>query len=169
MRAIKLAALSLVILFIIITGISLFIPSNIRISRAINIKADKEAVMSAIRDPTRWKTWHPGMENAPLLYVNGKPGGVILDSTSMERPVTIIITKETPDQVTAEFNPKKLRPVTNVWQALSYSSNDSITIQWYMHFNLRWYPWEKFSSLLLEKSHGTRMEEGLGRLKKLFK
>jgi hypothetical protein len=36
-----------------------------------------------------------------------------------------------------------------------------------MDFHLRWYPWEKFGSLLLEKSYGTKMEMGLMSLKKL--
>jgi hypothetical protein len=36
-----------------------------------------------------------------------------------------------------------------------------------MDFHLRWYPWEKFASLLLEKSYGPRMEQGLATLKRL--
>jgi hypothetical protein len=35
-----------------------------------------------------------------------------------------------------------------------------------MDFKLRWYPWEKFSSLLLEKRYGPVMEQGLAKLKK---
>jgi hypothetical protein len=36
-----------------------------------------------------------------------------------------------------------------------------------MDFRLRWYPWEKFSSLLFEKSYGLTMEKGLNNIKKL--
>jgi hypothetical protein len=36
-----------------------------------------------------------------------------------------------------------------------------------MDFRLRWYPWEKFSSLLFEKQYGTQMEAGLESLKQL--
>jgi hypothetical protein len=34
-----------------------------------------------------------------------------------------------------------------------------------MQFKLRWYPWEKFASLLFEKQYGTQMEAGLNKLK----
>jgi hypothetical protein len=37
-----------------------------------------------------------------------------------------------------------------------------------MDFRLRWYPWEKFSSLLLEKRYGPMLENGLDNLKKLM-
>ena len=167
MRLIKLAFISFVFLFLLITGISLFIPSHIRISRAVNIKANQDSVMAQIKDAAKWKNWHPGLDSAALLYVDGEVKGVILDSSDMRTPVTIVITHTTPHEVTASFNPKKMRPVTYAWQTISYPGQDSVTLQWYMDFHLRWYPWEKFSSLLLEKSHGIKMEEGLSRLKKL--
>jgi hypothetical protein len=70
--------------------------------------------------------------------------------------------------VTAQFITKKMKPVATGWKTISYPNNDSVTVQWYMDFHLRWYPWEKFGSLLLEKSHGARMEQGLTNLKKLI-
>jgi hypothetical protein len=33
---------------------------------------------------------------------------------------------------------------------------------------LRWYPWEKFASLGLEKTYGSQMEVGLTRMKALL-
>ena len=168
MRILKLAFISFVFLFLLITGISLFIPSHIRISRAVNIKADKEAVMAQIRDPAMWKNWHPGLDSAALLYVDGKVKGVILDTSDITTPVTLAITHISDNEVTAQFTPKKMRPVTYAWQTISRSGQDSLTLQWYMDFHLRWYPWEKFGSLLLEKSHGAKMEQGLTRLKKLL-
>ena len=167
MRLIKLGLLSIVILFLLITGISLFIPSHIRISKAINIKADKDSIMAQINDAGRWKNWYPGLDSAKLLYVDGKAKGVTLDDSDTSHPVYIIINEEKYDEVNAQFISKKLRPVTHGWRTISYSTSDSITLQWYMDFHLRWYPWEKFGSLLLEQSYGTKMEKGLSNLKKL--
>jgi len=36
-----------------------------------------------------------------------------------------------------------------------------------MDFHLKWYPWEKFSSMLLENRYGPMMEQGLAKLKKV--
>ena len=53
------------------------------------------------------------------------------------------------------------------WNFYATEIPNSVTVQWYMDFHLRWYPWEKFSSLLLEKRYGPMMEKGLGNLKAL--
>ena len=55
----------------------------------------------------------------------------------------------------------------NGWKFISHAGSDSATLQWYIDFNLRWYPWEKFASLLFEKSYGAQMEQGLSNLKKI--
>ncbi|MEI9809028.1 MAG: hypothetical protein WDO16_14850 [Bacteroidota bacterium] len=90
----------------------------------------------------------PGLDSAQLLYVDGDVKGVILDTSDMKKPVTITIVKNETDEVTAMFFPKKMQPVTNVWRTISHPGQDSVTLQWYMDFQLRWYPWEKFGSLM---------------------
>ena len=167
MRFIKLGIISFIFLFLLITGISLFIPSHIRISKAINIGASKDSLFAQIRDPSNWKNWYPGMDSAKPMYVQGVVKGMILDNKDSSHPIYLGITKIAEDEVTAEFVSGRMRPIVNVWRTISYPSKDSIVLQWYMDFHLRWYPWEKFSSLVLEKSYGTRMEQGLSRLKQL--
>ena len=166
MRFIKLALFSFIILFLLITGISLLIPSHIRISKAINIKAEKDSVMAQLKYPANWKNWYPGLDTAKLLYEAGEIKGVILAKDSLH-PAYIRITKQEPDEITAQFITPKMRPVVNGWKTFNYSTNDSITLQWYMDFHLRWYPWEKFGSLLLESSYGAKMEKGLTNLRTL--
>lgn len=168
MRHLKLALISFIFLFLLITGFSLFIPSHIRISKAINIKAGKDSIMMQIRDAAKWKNWYPGLDTAKLYYENGIVKGVMLNDKDPDHPVYIHIIKEEPGEITAEFITQKRKPVINGWRTISYSTTDSITLQWYMDFHLRWYPWEKFSSLLLERSYGSKMEQGLTNLKKLL-
>src|SRR5258706_1528134 len=165
MRFIKLAVISFIILFFVITGISLFIPSHVRISKAINIKAEKDSIMAQIRNPLRWKNWYPGIDSAAFFYEAGEVKGVILDNKDKSHPVYLAITKGQPDEITAQFITPNMRPVENGWRAISYSTTDSVTLQWYMDFHLRWYPWEKFRSLLLEGSYGAKMEKGLTNLR----
>jgi hypothetical protein len=72
MRVIKLAILSFIFLFLLVTTISLFIPSHIRISRATDINSTKQGVMSLIADPLKWKEWYPGADSLAILYIEGK-------------------------------------------------------------------------------------------------
>jgi len=57
------------------------------------------------------------------------------------------------------------RNITSGWYLHPGNAIGDMTVQWRMDFKLRWYPWEKFASLLFEKQYGTQMEEGLNRLK----
>ena len=64
MRFIKLAILSFIFLFLVVTAISLLIPSHIRISKAINIAPPKDSVLALIGDQNRWPQWHPAFMSA---------------------------------------------------------------------------------------------------------
>ena len=63
MRVIKLALLSFFFLFILITLISLFIPSTVRISRAVNVYADPSQVLVPVRNLQQWTQWYPGLKS----------------------------------------------------------------------------------------------------------
>ena len=165
-RIIRLVVISFVFFFLLATAFSLMIPSHVRISKAINIKGDKDSIMARISHAERWREWYPGMDSVQLFYEEGKIKGVVINQKDASKPAYMIITKTEADEVDAQFNGRKLKPVMNVWKTIKYPTTDSITVQWYMDFHLRWYPWEKFASLLLEKSYAPVMENGLKNLKK---
>ena len=165
MKVIKLALISFIFLFTVVWLISLLIPSRVRISRAVNMYANRDSVMAGIKDPSRWKTWYPGLDSAKPLLVDGKLKGMIVDEKSRGQMVYLSLDSIKPDEVTVRFVGNNMKPVINTWTTISYSYSDSLTLQWYMDFNLRWYPWEKFASLLLDKSYGPQMEKGLTKLK----
>ncbi len=165
MKIIKLALISFVFLFLLVTGISLFIPSQVRISRALELNTAAENVMGQIGNPANWKNWFPGIDTAMLFYENGQLKGVVLNQSSNR----LLLLKEVKDTaVAAEYIGIKQKKVLTGWNVFSEGGMGSVTVQWYMDFSLRWYPWEKFSSILFEKQYGPQMEEGLARLKKIL-
>jgi hypothetical protein len=163
MRLIKLAILSLVFFFLLITGISLFFPSYVRISRAIQLNAGRDSALALIKDPVRWKQWFPGADSAEFFIVDGKIKGI---GTGDKQ--ALMITEVTDSSVLAENAGPNSRKGEMKWTILNSNGTRNITLQWYMDFHLRWYPWEKFSSLLLEKSYGSKMEKGLSNLRDLL-
>ena len=62
MRLIKLAIISFVFLFLVVTAISLLIPSHIRISKATNIAPPKDSVLALI------KRYRPMVAMAPGFH-----------------------------------------------------------------------------------------------------
>jgi hypothetical protein len=143
-KLIKLGIISIVLLFVLVTIISLFIPSRVRISKAIDISGDKDELVRQISDTSNWKNWFFG-EHAPTRQLQ--------------------ITKRAVESITAESVNQRARPVTSTWNFTDYPGSGVVTLQWSMDFRFRWYPWEKFSSLLLEKTYGERMAASLERLK----
>lgn len=161
MRLIKLAILSFIILFIIITVISLFIPSHIRISKATNITTDDTVVYANINDLSSWRKWHPAMKELSETEIQE-----LSDSSIYVKGTTISITQRKNDETIAEMSTNNGRRVLSGFKTIRHPG-DSSTLQWYMDFKLRWYPWEKFKSLFYENIYGVQMEQGLNNLKEL--
>ncbi len=164
MGIIKLGFISLIVFALLITGISLFFPSHIRISKAVDINANRDSVQRQISDAANWKKWYPGADTMELLITDGKANGLLLDSLQG----AISITNISDSSVVAATAGPRIREAITGWNIYESSNPNTVTVQWYMDFYLRWYPWEKFSSLLLEKRYGPMMEQGLDKLKSLL-
>ena len=162
MRVIKLGIISIIFFFLLITGFSLFIPSHIRISKAIDINASKDSVMKQISDAANWKKWYPGADSMEVVLVEGKVKGI--ETHNRKGLVITEVNDSTVLAVTTGTNAKTGKSGWNFYPG----NNNGVTIQWYMDFHLKWYPWEKFSSLMLENRYGPVMEQGLGNLKILL-
>ena len=162
MRVIKLGIISIIFFFLLITGFSLFIPSHIRISKAIDINASKDSVMNQISDAANWKKWYPGADSMEVVLVEGKVKGIETHNRQ-----GLVITEVNDSTVLAVTKSTNAKTGKSGW--IFYpGNNNGVTIQWYMDFHLKWYPWEKFSSLMLENRYGPVMEQGLGNLKTLL-
>ena len=161
MKLVKLALISFFLLFLVMLVISLFIPSALRISRAKDISVYSDTALRYIGDPATWPRWFPGMEQKELLKENGESKGLVLDGS---RHRLLVITAREPAAVLAAYTGLS-KNVTTGWRIQNDKGQQRITVQWYMDFKLKWYPWEKFASLLFEKNYGAMMEQGLEKLK----
>jgi hypothetical protein len=167
MKFLRLLIISAVLLFAVVTAMSFLIPFNVRISRAVNIHATPAVIWEYVDDMHNWQSWNPffGKHLQSQPQFTDTSGGM---ATSMEIGGTTIRWKEkAADKKIAVMQKEGFKPIVNGWNAITHKGSDSTTVQWYMDFRLRWYPWEKFSSLLFEKNYGARMEQGLTNLKKL--
>lgn len=155
MRLIKLAFLSFIILFLIVTAMSLMIPGHVRISRAVNLKTEEDSVRLWVRDTGQWPRWHPAFQGANA------------SNRLAEKRTTITPVVENDSLVQLRWQQQGQQPVLHSWQIHRYAYTDSVTLQWYMDFHLQWYPWQKFSSLFYEGTYGKMMEQGLENIRKM--
>jgi len=121
--------------------------------------------MEQLSDPVKWKNWYPGTDSIQFLYINGEIKGIASDPGSSRG---LMITGKNDTAVKASNVGPGSKPIAMGWNVLPGDGPDAVTLQWHMDFTLRWYPWEKFASLLFEKRYGLQMEQGLNNLKSLL-
>ena len=160
MRFVKLAVISAVILSIVIYLFSLIIPSQIRISRAVNITVPKDSLVGALADLRQWQHWNELVTNPDLT--NKQYNGNEFSSVQL----TVTKQAQVGDTLLTAWKQQNARMLASgfVW----IGEDNQLVLQWYFDIKLRWYPWEKFGSIVFDKQLGPPMEKSLANLKKLL-
>jgi hypothetical protein len=146
MRVIKLGLISVVVFFVLFTLGGLLLPSHNIVSRAVNIKAKPTSILPLVQNKAQWHLWIEGMDNATL---------------SKRQQVKIIEVSDS--LVVANWKTAEANYTTKF--RLIYNPGQGVTIvQWQFEQDVKWYPWERISSLMNDKILGTLMEKNLAKL-----
>lgn len=163
MRFVKLALISLVFFFLLLTGISLLLPSVTHISRAIDINAPADTVYNYIHNMAKWKYWYADYDSS-TSYVstlnNGKSAVLIINKT------TVTIKESLPTQIKAVWQTGKSEPLPGEFNFITQNPASQVTVQWHFTQKVKWYPWQKFASVASNKIIGPFMEKSLENLKR---
>ncbi len=159
MRLIKLGLISVVIFSAMIYIFSLFIPSRVRISRAINIGLAKDSLSRYIGDMRSWPQWNDMVKQQDSLK------GTFAERSYTGTSLKIDVLSVTPDSIRTRWQTGASEPVFSGFN-LVQSLSDTTVAQWYFDFQLKWYPWEKFGSIIFDKQLGPAMESSLDNLRK---
>jgi hypothetical protein len=158
MRFIKLALISLVVLFALATALSALLPSMVLVSRAVTINAPSDSVLVRVRDINNWKTWIEGMDG---------PGVQVHSGTSATLGETVVtITSVSDSAVVSNWDSKKASPQTSTIRLISQPGTPVTVVQWQFVEQVKWYPWAKLGSIMNDKIIGPMMEKNLANLKK---
>src|SRR5687768_5966173 len=132
MRVIKLGIISVIAFAVLITLFSLLFPSNIRISKAIDIHAQKDSIRSLLSQVDNWNKWYPGADTMSLIHLNGK------QALENKRTGNLIFIKNVTDStVVTEYSGKSLMNSTSGWNIISSQMPHTYTVQWYMDIHLK--------------------------------
>ncbi|MDQ6813229.1 MAG: SRPBCC family protein [Bacteroidota bacterium] len=159
----KLGLISAILLFLLVTAISLLLPSTINISRAININAPSDSVYIYLNNLAKWKEWFAGYDSLHTTFGNttvGKGAMVTINKT------TITIT-ETNSQTIKSHWVSGSKVLESEFNFFRQNNSSLITVQWHFIQHTRWYPWEKFASIVSDKFMSPAMEKSLDNLKKV--
>lgn len=159
MRLIKLGIISFIFLFIVVTAIGLLFPSSVIVSRAIDITGNKDSVYNKINTVYAWKQWITGMD---------KPEVQILSANKVNfYGTTVTITNTTDSTITSTWVGKKGSVQESILRIIHHNNTSQLVVQWQFTEHLKWYPWQRFGSMLNEAVTGKQLEDNLASLKKL--
>ncbi|MFZ1306209.1 MAG: hypothetical protein WAT20_03535 [Ferruginibacter sp.] len=155
-------------LFIFITILSLFIPSKLMVTRAVVINAPAGKVFSEINNLHNWKHWQPVFINdsAKITFNTGADGvSNFCEWDSKGKKNTVTITSKSNQSIAAVLKRSGETDVQNTISILPLADSNQVQAEWNVLIRLKWYPWEKFYGIFIEKISGQGYEDALNSLK----
>jgi len=160
MRFLKLAIISAIVLFLIVTAMSALLPSAVLVSRAIDIQASVPAIKEQVFKLENWQNWLSDEKGEKATHDHKANGSLSIGETTITKVSasdSVLITSWTASPT-----------MKGTFRVIDHHHADSIiTVQWQMEQKVKWYPWEKFASITKDEMWGGSMEKSLDNLKNL--
>ncbi|MBW0179341.1 hypothetical protein [Sediminibacterium sp.] len=157
MKLLKLAAISLVCLFALATGIGALLPPKVLVSRAVNIKAPAGKIMTELNSLAHWKNWVEGMNDASVHIRSANEASIGKSE--------VRIVKLTDTMVVSEWISQRNKKQVSTIQLIGGQSENLTIVQWQFEQSVGWLPWEKLGTMMNDKILGPMMEKNLEKLR----
>jgi len=168
MRLIKVFLTGLIGLFIIITLLSLLLPSEIKVSRAVVINASHDKIVSQLNDLKNWKNWEPMFASDSVAIHFSEPSNVInsvADITYKEKQAHVTINSMDSSSVKFLLQAKGENDIANEISVTTLDNNKGQLVEWKALTKLHWYPWDKLYGIFIDRLTGPGYEDALDHLK----
>lgn len=161
MRFLKLALVSLLVIFLLFTAIGLLMPSSVTVTRKANINAVIDSVRFYTNDLSKWQYWLNGVDTNYNEASSAK-------NVQLKLGVYTISVVE-----------KNQKYITTLWQSEHAKNqlclihlNDSIepnltTVYFSFQQHLSWLPWDRLGGMLHDEVIGPSMQSSLDKLKQV--
>lgn len=161
MKLLKGFLIAIVGLFVFITLLSLLMPSKVITVRSVNMHVPADKIMQEIGDLNNWKNWHPLFKNDSSIVVDPSTAEWVTNNKKNRLQITgrsqnsLQFTLERPGE----------NEILNKIELINYTDSNSIDVEWSALTKMKWYPWEKFSGIFVDKMTGPGYEAALKELK----
>lgn len=163
MKLIKLAIISITVLFFILTCMGLLLPSTVRVTRTINIVASQDTLYKYVGNVSNWQLWMEGINTNTIQFVSSQ--SIEKNGVSKDGKQQIYIVKNSRDTVETIWQNKNGKTMLCVFQLSNNTASNTTKLNWYFEQKLSWYPWQRLSAIASDKIFGPFMEESLDKLK----
>ncbi len=168
MKLIKGFLFAIVGLFIMITLVSLLMPSKVVTIRTVLVQASETAIIVALHDLQQWEQWHPVFNSKPEGLAVSDPSkgkGASASWISAGKKNTLQIKEADTNHITLTLNRPGEKEITQLIQLQTRKDQIGIEVEWRSLTQLSWLPWEKFSGMFIETITGPGYEAALNSLK----
>ena len=168
MKVVKGALIVFFGLFIFLTLISLLIPSHIVTTRAETVQADSIRLYNEIADLKNWKHWHPVfMQDSANMEFSRSSINVndFAEWNSNSKKNRVVIVEKRFPFIKILLQREGENDMENILAVREVQEQGNMQVQWTSITKLKWYPWEKFSGIFIEKMAGSGLEAALTSLK----
>ena len=168
MKVVKGALIVFIGLFIFLTLISLLIPSHIVTTRAETVQADSGKLFNEISDLKNWKHWHPVfMQDSAKMNFSASSTNVndFAEWRSNGKKNRVVISETKFPYIKVLLQRDGENDIENILALREVQEKGNMQVQWTSITKLKWYPWEKFSGIFIEKMAGSGYEVALASLK----
>lgn len=155
MRLIRLIVISFLVLGTLVTAISALFPSTVIVSRVMEMGATAQQIQHYTTDLNEWNKWMSDWKENKAVWK---------DSTVFIGTQTIKLKTKTDSSVTYDWIATGQRPYIVKFEWFPKQKGIYV-VHWSFEQHVKWYPWEKFQTLLNEKVLGYKMEMELANLR----
>ena len=168
MRMIRGFVFAITGLSIFISLLSLLIPSTVMVTRGVVVNANAKKVMLQVSSLQNWKNWQPVFKSGTYdirfnAGNNGTDGSSEWESNGKKN--SLFITGHTEYSITISLRSEDENEVIHTISILPLADSNTVQVEWRALTLLKWYPWEKFYGIFIEKVTGQGYEDALNNLK----
>jgi len=164
MRLLKGFIITVAGFFIVITLLSLLMPSVVITSRTINIAARPADIMDQVRDLNNWKNWHP-IFLEQKIEVTGTDTAQVAEWVSNHRKNQLKFTSASVMEGRFNLTRTGENVQENKISVVQFKDSSNVQVEWSALTRLKWYPWEKFSGIFVDNITGPGYDVALASLK----
>jgi len=168
MRFIKVFLTGAIGLFIVMTLLSLLIPSKVKVSRTTLINNTTIAKVSEqVSILPNWKHWHPVFKSSEskIYIIPTRTGISSAEILYGSKSAKVVITASTNNSVKFLLQSPRENDIENEIIITPIPNQPDVQVEWRALNKLKWYPWEKFYGIFIDKITGPGYEQGLKGLK----
>ena len=138
------------------------------VTRAVVINANAGKVFSEISNLQNWKHWQPVfMNDSSKINFKTDAKGIsnYCEWDSKGKKNIVEITNRNNNSISAILKRRGENDVQNTISVLPLADSNQVQAEWNVLIKLKWYPWEKFYGIFIEKVSGQGYEDALNSLK----